>query len=176
MVPPRGIVSMSMKPTSKPRLSLAVNLATAAFLASSSGCVDEGVYVVPESQAGELIREVLEERGVDAVSTTEVVAGLSVCVEGSPCRTITLTLDGWDEATRVGFAYLSDADRDLPSSTRIEMAEAEAIQAQLDERREELGLIVVFREWAHETESLAVDQLRRAAETAFDTRGLIPPM
>lgn len=141
-----------------------------------SACVDEGVYVIPEPQAIEVIREVLEERGVDAATTTLTVGELSVCVEGSPCRTVTLSLDGWDDEAQVGFAYLSDADRGLPSSTRIEIAEAAAIQTQLDERRDELGLIVVFREWAHETESLAVAQLRRAAETAFDTRGLVPPM
>jgi len=125
----------------------------------------------PIGAAG-LIREVLEERGVDAVATTERVGDLAVCVEGSPCRTIDLALDGWDEEARVGFAYITDADRGLPSSTRIEIAEAEAIQTQLDERRDELGLIIVFREWAHETESLALDQLRRAVESALDSRGL----
>lgn len=160
---------MDMKLIPTPRLAAAL---LSGLLTSLSGCVDEGVYVIPESQAAELIREVLEERGVDAVATTERIGGLSVCVEGSPCRTLDLALDGWDEEARVGFAYISDADRGLPSSTRVEMAEAEAIQEQLDERRDELGLVVVFREWAHETESLAVDQLRRAVASALDGRGL----
>lgn len=164
---------MSMKLVSTP---LSMSLPLISFGALLGACLDEGAYVIPESQAAEVIREVLEERGVDAGPTTVTVGDLSVCVEGSPCRTVTLALDGWDDEARVGFAYLSDADRGLPSSTRIEMAEAAAIQTQLDERREELGLVVVFREWAHETETLAVDQLRRAAETAFDTRGLMPPM
>lgn len=161
---------MDMKLTPTPRLVTAALLS--GLLISLSGCVDEGVYVIPESQAAEIIREVLEERGVDAVATTKRIDGLSVCVEGSPCRTLTLTLDGWDEEARVGFAYISDADRGLPSSTRIESAEAETIQEQLDERRDELGLIVVFREWAHETELLAVGQFRSAVEWALDTRGL----
>jgi hypothetical protein len=140
-----------------------------------SACLDEGVYVVPETQAVTLIREVLEERGVDATATSRRVDGLSVCVEGSPCRTVSLPLDGWDEEARVGFAYVSDADRGLPSSTRVEVAEAEAMQAQLDERRAEVGLVVVLREWAHETEALALDQLRRATEAALDERGLPAP-
>lgn len=153
-----------------------IALIAALFGPSWVSCVDEGAYVIPESQAAALIREALEERGVDAGPTDVTVSDLSVCVEGSPCRTVTLSLDGWDEEAEVGFAYLSDADRGLPSSTRVEMAEAEAIQRQLDERRDELGLVVVFREWAHETETLALEQLRRAVESALDTRGLMPPM
>jgi len=161
---------MSMMLASKPLSQLARLVSLGALLAA---CLDEGAYVIPEPQAVELIREVLEERGVDAGPTTMTVGELSVCVEGSPCRTVTLALDGWDEEARVGFAYVSDADRGLPSSTRIEIAEAQAIQTQLDDRRDDLGLIVVFREWAHETESLAVDQLRRAVEAALDDRGLM---
>lgn len=140
-----------------------------------SACFSDGVYVIPEAQAVAIVRDVLETRGVDAGPTDRRVEGLSVCVDGAPCRTIALALDGWDDALRIGFAYVSDADRGLPSSMAIERDEAEAMQTQLDARRDTEGLIVVFREWGHENEYLATEQFQRAVETALDERGLVDP-
>lgn len=143
------------------------------LLGTMTSCLDEGVYVIPETQAATLVREALADRGIDAAPTTRQIDGVSVCVDDLPCHTLSLALDGWDEVHEVGFAYLTEADRGGPSSMSIEIAEAAAIQSWLDTHEGDVGLVVVFREWAHETESLAVDQFRRAVEAALDTRGLL---
>jgi len=134
-------------------------------------CYDDA-WVMPESVARVIVREELSARGITAGETTRVVSDLSVCVAGSPCRSATLALDGWDEAERVGFAYISSSERGLPHDVRVEADEADAIQDELDAREETEGIVVVFRQWAHETEHLARDGFRRAVASALDARGL----
>ncbi|MCC6624592.1 MAG: hypothetical protein IT385_25310 [Deltaproteobacteria bacterium] len=138
----------------------------------SGACYDD-VWIMPESVAKEIVREELEARGVDAGDTTRVVADLPLCVEGSPCRTVTLALDGWDEVERVGFAYILPSERGgLPHDVRVESDEADALQVELDAREEAEGIIVVFRRWAHETEYLARSGFRSSVESKLDARGL----
>lgn len=134
-------------------------------------CYDDA-WVLPESVAKVIVRDELSARGITAGDTTRVVADLPVCVEGSPCRTVTLALDGWDDTERVGFAYIKSSERDLPHDVRVESDEADAIQDELDAREESEGIVVVFRQWAHETEYLARDGFRRAVASALDARGL----
>lgn len=144
----------------------------AAFMVVIAACDYDDVWVLPEAEARAIVREEMGARGIDAADTTRVIDGLEVCVGDTPCRAVSLALDGWDEEERVGFAYITSAERGLPPSTAAERDEAEALQAELDARTEDAGIIVVFREWAHETESLAIDQFRRAVRSALDERAL----
>jgi len=146
------------------------------FLAACVMCVAacdlDDVWVLPEDEAVAIVREEMTARGLDAADTTRVIEGLEVCVADAPCRTVTLALDGWDADARVGFAYITATDRGLPGSTAVERDEAEALQAELDERAQSGGVVLVFRAWAHETALLAVEQFRRAVREALDAHGL----
>lgn len=137
-----------------------------------AACDYDDVWVLPEDEAIVIVREEMTARDLDAADTTRVVEGLEVCVAGAPCRTVALALDGWDADARVGFAYITAADRGRPGSTAVERAEAEALQAELDARAEAEGIVLVFREWAHETAYLAIEQFRRAVSDALDAHGL----
>lgn len=136
------------------------------------GCFDDSAWVLPESAAIDIVRDEMLARGIDARDTTRTVTDMPVCVADSPCRTITLPLDGWDDVKRVGFAYITSDERGLPHDTRLEADEAEAIQDELDQRIETEGIVLVFRQWAHETEGLARDGFLRSVRAALDTHGL----
>lgn len=146
------------------------------FLALSmmvlAACYDDDVWVLPEAQAIAIVREELAPLDIHPTDTTKVIDGLEVCLADTPCRTVALALDGWDEQARVGFAYITEADRGAPASTATERDEAEALQAELDARADQDGVVLVFREWAHETETLAVEQFRRAVRAVIDARAL----
>lgn len=144
----------------------------AAYMVCVAACDYDDVWVLPEAQAVAIVREEMTARGLDAADTTRVIEGLEVCVADAPCRTVALALDGWDADARVGFAYITAADRGRPGSTAVERDEAEALQAELDARAEAEGIVLVFREWAHETATLATEQFRRAVRAALDERGL----
>lgn len=171
-----GAPPSNMRPISTAALSPVSRIMKAFALGISMVCVAacdyDDVWVLPEAKAIAIVREEMTARGIDAADTTRVVEGLEVCAADSPCRTVSLALDGWDDDERVGFAYITSAERGLPPSTAAERDEAEALQAELDARAEDAGIIVVFREWAHETESLAIDQFRRAVRSALDDRAL----
>lgn len=137
-----------------------------------AACDYDDVWVLPQTEAIAIVREEMAARGLSAADTTRVIEGLEVCLADAPCRPVTLALDGWDEDARVGFAYITAADRGLPGSTAIERAEAEALQAELDARAEAEGVVLVFREWAHETADLATGQFRRAVRDALDAHAL----
>lgn len=155
-------------------MKLVALLSVLALGAVVTAC-DDGAYVIDETEAKAIVREELELRGVDAVDTTRTIADVSVCVDGEPCRTIALALDGWDEGARVGFAYITSAERGLPHDTGLEAREADVIQRELDARVATEGTVVVFRQWAHETADLARDGFRRAVDEELDARGLTVP-
>lgn len=137
-----------------------------------AACDLDDVWVLPEAEAVAIVREEMTARDLDAADTTRVIEGLEVCLADSPCRPVTLALDGWDGDARVGFAYVTAAERGLPGSTAVERDEAEALQAELDARAEAEGIVLVFREWAHETADLATEQFRRAVRDALDAHAL----
>ncbi len=145
-------------------------LPVAAILAGA--CDADGAHVIPESAAIAIAREEFGRRGIDAALTDRVIEGLELCLSDTPCRTVTLALDGWDPARTAGFAYITAADRGGSASTAVERDEAEALQVLMDGRAASEGVVLVFREWAHETQLLAEEQFRNAVRAALDAHGL----
>jgi len=137
-------------------------------------CDSDGAWVLPEAEAITIVRAEMSARGIEAGDTRRQIDGIEVCLTADTCRPVTITLDGWDAEERVGFAYISASDRvGQPPSSVTERDEADAIQAQLDARAEREGVVLVFREWAHETADLAREQFRSAVRRTLDEHGLV---
>ncbi len=158
------------------------SLCTASVIAlltvlGGAGCLNGGVALITEARAIELARGVLADRGIQATDLTHVLSGLEVCDDAQPapaCETVSFTLDGWDPARRVGFEYVSDNDPDFGRGTRwSDSGDIAFLQSAVDASVAASGdVVLMIRQWAHETEGLAEDQLVGQLEVRLDALGL----
>ena len=142
---------------------------------AAGGCMDSIAYV-SEARAIVLAREALAERGVQATDATHALTGITACDGRTPetCETVGFTLDGWDPARHVGFEYVADNDPDFGKGTRwSDIVPAEHLQTAVDAALAGTGdTVIIIRQWAHETDSLAEEQFVRKLEGRLVALGL----
>jgi len=122
-----------------------------------AGCGDD-TYIIPEADGVRITREELAARGVSATAARSFGP---VTVDGVA---LSFILDGWSDATAIGFEYVSEADPDFAEAATDlgQLDESPKLQAAVDAAltAEPGSHVLVLRTWSHETPELAEGQLR----------------